>query len=124
MMKYLLVIAFFGTGILVGVCNAACSFLMPSNTHMDGDPGSKLTATKKGCINNGDIHEYGSNWRTEDCMDCSCYADGSMRCCTAFGTPANYNKEKCIAIFDKEACAYSVVRKKNRNINCKHALVG
>ncbi|XP_069835236.1 beta-microseminoprotein-like [Dendropsophus ebraccatus] len=112
-MKSLLVIAFLGAGIFVSACNAACLFTGPRG---HGDPG--------GCVVDGVTHAYGSSWRTAECLDCDCYADGSTRCCDNVGRPVNYNQEKCMVIFDKEACVSTVVRKNDPSKICKHGRVG
>ncbi|XP_077113264.1 beta-microseminoprotein-like [Ranitomeya variabilis] len=112
MMKSYLVIAWFGAGIFMGVCNAACFF----QGSVDGDAG--------GCSHEGELHNYGSSWTSKECLNCNCHYDGAMTCCSNFGRPVNYNKVKCEAIFDKEACVYTVVRKDNPQKTCKHAMVG
>ncbi|XP_066454873.1 beta-microseminoprotein-like [Eleutherodactylus coqui] len=112
MMKYLWVIALFGAGIFVGICNAAC-FQSAPKEHEDGDP--------EGCMYDGVVHEYGSKWRTKECLDCHCSAGGSMTCCQAHGTPKNYDEKNCIKVWDQEACMYYVLRK---NATCEHAMVG
>ncbi|KAM3913636.1 beta-microseminoprotein-like [Leptodactylus fuscus] len=114
-MKFLLVTALFGIGIFVGVCNAACYNTAP-HLHIGRDPG--------GCIEKGEIHEYGSTWGKEKCMDCDCSYDGSIHCCTIGGYAVNYDKEKCKEIFNKETCLTDVVRKDDPNQRCPHGMVG
>ncbi|NWQ98106.1 MSMB protein, partial [Burhinus bistriatus] len=73
---------------------------------------------------NGELHEFDSSWRDADCNDCSCSRDG-IRCCTSFATPASYDEEKCISIFNKETCTYKVVEKDDHSKECPvHAWVG
>ncbi|XP_069836605.1 beta-microseminoprotein-like [Dendropsophus ebraccatus] len=84
--------------------------------HLDGDPG--------GCEFKGELHAYRTTWRTDDCLKCTCYSNGSMRCCTIGGRPVSYDKEQCVVIFDKETCMHNVVRKDNPNETCEHAAVG
>ncbi|KAM3913635.1 beta-microseminoprotein-like [Leptodactylus fuscus] len=114
-MKFLLVTALFGIGICVGVCNAACFRTLPHG-HIGRDPG--------GCINEGEIHEYGSRWRTDNCMDCDCSYDGSMQCCDVGGYVAEYDKKNCEVLFDKETCLSDVVRKDDPNKRCPHVIIG
>ncbi|XP_073441935.1 beta-microseminoprotein-like [Dendrobates tinctorius] len=113
MMKYSLIIALFGAGILVGVCNAACAVML---NERQTDPG--------GCIYDGKLHEYGSVWRTKNCQRCVCYGNGDIQCCDSVGRPVGYDKEKCKEVFYEEACVYIVVRKDNPKRTCKHAMVG
>ncbi|NWU89979.1 MSMB protein, partial [Upupa epops] len=65
----------------------------------------------------GELHEFGSSWRTEDCLDCSC-SRNAMQCCTNFATPVGYDQEKCVKIFSKETCTYKVVEKENHSKEC------
>ncbi|NWR64986.1 MSPJ protein, partial [Bucorvus abyssinicus] len=65
----------------------------------------------------GDLHEFGSRWRTDDCLDCSCSKDG-ISCCTNYATPGDYDEEKCIEIFNKETCTYKVVEKHDHSKEC------
>ncbi|KAG9485105.1 beta-microseminoprotein A1-like [Eleutherodactylus coqui] len=118
MMKYLLLIAVFGAGIFVDVCNGACITYGPKG------PGGPHAEAPKGCTYEEVLHEYDSRWRTQDCLDCDCNADGSVRCCQAYGTPVDYDEKNCIKIWDQEACMFHVVRRNNRRKTCKHAMVG
>ncbi|KFO86883.1 Beta-microseminoprotein J1, partial [Buceros rhinoceros silvestris] len=65
----------------------------------------------------GELHEFGSKWRTDDCLDCSCSKSG-ISCCTSYGTPVDYDTEKCIKIFNKETCTYKVVEKDDHSKEC------
>ncbi|XP_056386387.1 beta-microseminoprotein-like [Hyla sarda] len=107
--KYLLVTALLGVGIFVGVCNAACFFIAPN---------------PDGCVYEGNTHASGTSWRTDECYDCTCNDNGSIRCCQVGGRPGNYNTEKCIALFNEETCQYTVVRKNNHKKTCAHDMVG
>ncbi|NXH09501.1 MSMB protein, partial [Bucco capensis] len=72
----------------------------------------------------GELHEFGTSWRTDDCNDCSCSRMG-IECCTSFATPRDYDKEKCIAIFNKETCVYKILEKKDYSKECPvHSWVG
>ncbi|KFQ91291.1 Beta-microseminoprotein, partial [Nipponia nippon] len=66
---------------------------------------------------NGELHEFGSSWRSADCNDCSCSRD-AIRCCSSFVTPVDYDKEKCVSIFNKETCTYEVVEKDDHSKEC------
>ncbi|NXC15649.1 MSMB protein, partial [Corythaeola cristata] len=73
---------------------------------------------------NGELHEFGSSWRNEDCYDCSCF-EHEISCCSSFLTPVNYDEEKCVSIFNKETCTYEVVEKDNSSKQCPvHEWVG
>ncbi|XP_041426640.1 beta-microseminoprotein [Xenopus laevis] len=106
MMNFVLasVIAF---GLLVTGCNAFC---------YTRDPKGGET---KGCLYKDELHGLGSNFRTKDCMDCSCGMDGTMICCQVYSTKAEYDKENCIAVLNKKACSFRVVQKKNRSRECE-----
>ncbi|NXG69963.1 MSMB protein, partial [Baryphthengus martii] len=65
----------------------------------------------------GKPHVFGSEWKTDDCLDCSC-SRGGISCCTSFATPADYDKEKCMSIFNKEICTYKVVEKNDHSKEC------
>ncbi|NWU64968.1 MSMB protein, partial [Pterocles burchelli] len=66
---------------------------------------------------NGELHEFGSHWRTTDCNDCSCDTSG-ISCCSSFVTPVDYDEEKCVRIFNNETCTYKVVEKDNHSKEC------
>ncbi|NXJ07117.1 MSPA protein, partial [Odontophorus gujanensis] len=66
----------------------------------------------------GEPHEFGSQWKTEDCFECSCLRSG-ISCCTTYGTPVNFDEEKCVSIFNKTACAYEVVEKADHSKTCE-----
>uniref|UniRef100_A0A8C3D2X9 Beta-microseminoprotein n=1 Tax=Cairina moschata TaxID=8855 RepID=A0A8C3D2X9_CAIMO len=101
----------------VEVSNAACYFelLKPVN------PGDEI----KGCYDSkGELHEFGSQWKTVDCFECSCSREG-IDCCTIYSTPVGYDKEKCVSIFNKETCTYEVVEKNDHSKTCPvHEMVG
>ncbi|XP_053547859.1 beta-microseminoprotein [Bombina bombina] len=102
----------FAIGILVTVCDAACFSTLP----IHGGP--------EGCMYKRKYHEPGSTWRTKNCLDCSCSNYGEYHCCDVSGRPVNYDKEKCIALFNKATCIYTVVHKDDRSKTCAHAMVG
>ncbi|KAM4606905.1 beta-microseminoprotein-like [Discoglossus pictus] len=87
--------ALFAAGVLVTACNAACSYQAPDSNYPEG------------CFHKGKLHEAGSEWTTDDCVECSCSSKRYMQCCSIGGKPI-YNKEKCTATFDKETCQYTV----------------
>uniref|UniRef100_UPI00358E2688 beta-microseminoprotein-like n=1 Tax=Myxine glutinosa TaxID=7769 RepID=UPI00358E2688 len=64
----------------------------------------------------GLTYPIGSNWHSEDCMDCSCSKDG-LGCCSMYTTPQKFPPE-CEAVFDKENCRYVVHVKGNPKITC------
>ncbi|OCT71852.1 beta-microseminoprotein [Xenopus laevis] len=94
-------------GILVTTCNAACERSLPV-----------LGAAHRGCLYENKVYKLGSRFRN-NCKDCDCFKDGSMQCCDVSGTPVEYDKEKCEAIFNKQTCSYSVVEKKDRSKECE-----
>uniref|UniRef100_A0A8C2U8C1 Beta-microseminoprotein-like n=1 Tax=Coturnix japonica TaxID=93934 RepID=A0A8C2U8C1_COTJA len=63
-------------------------------------------------------HEFNTHWKTEDCLDCSCYKSG-ISCCTSYAIPVNFDEEKCVRIFDNTACAYKVVEKADHSKKCE-----
>ncbi|NWR74281.1 MSMB protein, partial [Centropus unirufus] len=65
----------------------------------------------------GQLHEFGSRWRSESCYDCDCSREG-ISCCSSFPTPVDYDKEKCVSIFYKESCMYKVVQKDDDSKEC------
>ncbi|KAM8923979.1 beta-microseminoprotein-like [Pelodytes ibericus] len=112
------VAALVAVGILVTTCNAACARQRISNSN------ELPHETPKGCIYKGQLHDFGTHWRTEDCLDCSCSFD-MMECCTAYGRPVSYDRKTCFALFDKKACSYSVLKKKDPSQWCDaYAMVG
>ncbi|XP_013814268.1 beta-microseminoprotein-like [Apteryx mantelli] len=71
-----------------------------------------------GCTDfEGKFHEFGSQWETKNCMDCSCSRQG-IGCCTSYATPINFDEEKCEAIFNKLTCSYKVVEKDDHTKEC------
>ncbi|XP_032551271.1 beta-microseminoprotein-like [Chiroxiphia lanceolata] len=78
-----------------------------------------------GCLDSeGKLHEFGSQWRTDDCNDCSS-SRGGIRCCSSYATPVDYDKENCESIFNKETCSYKVVEKDDHSKECPvHSWVG
>ncbi|XP_053307305.1 beta-microseminoprotein-like [Spea bombifrons] len=112
----LILATLFAIGILVTSCNASC-YNMMLEAPLEGEE------PPKGCDYKGTLYAFHTRFRTEDCFDCSCMVD-HMKCCTAYGRPVKYDSKKCIAVFDKEACSYSVVQKKDRSKFCDHAMVG
>ncbi|NXH75002.1 MSMB protein, partial [Hydrobates tethys] len=73
---------------------------------------------------NGELHEFDSSWRNADCYDCSCSRSG-IDCCSSFATPVDYDKKKCVSIFNKETCTYKVVEKDDHSKECPvHGWVG
>ncbi|XP_041573019.2 beta-microseminoprotein-like [Taeniopygia guttata] len=71
-----------------------------------------------GCLDKeGNVHEFDSHWRTEDCNDCSCSKTG-ISCCASSMNPVDYDKEKCESIFNQETCSYKVVEKDDHSKEC------
>ncbi|XP_019357654.1 PREDICTED: beta-microseminoprotein-like [Gavialis gangeticus] len=98
----------------VSLCNAACYFTLL-------EPG----APTPGCVDkNGKLHGFNTQWKSEDCLACSCSEDG-MECCDIAFRPVDYDEEKCESIFNKDTCSYKVVEKNNPSIECEfHGVVG
>ncbi|KYO25154.1 beta-microseminoprotein [Alligator mississippiensis] len=110
-MKHFLV-CIFPLVLSVSLCNAAC-FIQSM------EPGVP------GCVDDqGKLHAFNTNWKTDNCLDCSCSEHG-MDCCDIGGRPAGYDEEKCESIFNKDTCSYTVVEKNNPSKECEvHAWVG
>ncbi|XP_068022314.1 beta-microseminoprotein J1-like [Melanerpes formicivorus] len=88
------------------VSNASC-FIQPMK------PG-----TSDGCLDSkGNLHQFESKWRTDDCMDCYCSRD-AIQCCTSYATPVGYDEEKCVRIFDEVTCTYKVLEKNDHSKEC------
>ncbi|XP_071987319.1 beta-microseminoprotein-like [Engystomops pustulosus] len=77
-----------------------------------------------GCYYEGEFHKSDSNWKSNDCMECSCIKDGSVKCCAIVLKPVKYNKKKCTAIYDQDNCVYHVVRNDNPCKTCPSHLTG
>ncbi|KFV59732.1 Beta-microseminoprotein, partial [Tyto alba] len=72
----------------------------------------------------GELHKFGSSWRTDDCFDCSC-SEGRISCCSSFLTPTGYDEQKCVSIFNKKTCTYKIVEKDDHSKECPvHEWVG
>ncbi|XP_056388328.1 beta-microseminoprotein-like [Hyla sarda] len=111
--KFLVAVAF-GAGILIVVCNAGC---------LRGESKTKLEP--KGCYFRKKIYPLNSHWRTKDCMDCTCDSHGNYECCTIYGTPGNYDKERCKFVFDKKECVYKLIPNKDPTKQCEtYGMVG
>ncbi|XP_040178116.1 uncharacterized protein LOC120910423 [Rana temporaria] len=111
-----LVVVLIGASI-VAVCNAVCFRQRPQEM--------KMGKEHKGCIYDGKTYKRGAQWKTEDCYQCSCFLDGTMQCCTTYGTPVGYDEENCEAVFDQASCSYSLVPKKDPTVECEiRSMVG
>ncbi|NXU55836.1 MSMB protein, partial [Turnix velox] len=72
----------------------------------------------------GVVHEFGSKWKSGDCMNCSCDRSG-IECCSSVAKPSIYDEEKCEELFNKETCTYKVVEKDDHSKECPvHGWVG
>ncbi|NWI19834.1 MSMB protein, partial [Crypturellus soui] len=70
------------------------------------------------CIDSkGNTRPFGSQWRTKNCLDCSCGTEG-IRCCSSYATPVDFDREKCERIFQKKTCSYKVVKKDDHTKEC------
>ncbi|KAG9462996.1 hypothetical protein GDO78_022644 [Eleutherodactylus coqui] len=113
--KFLLTIAF-GAGILVVFCNAACERGLS-----ELKPGEK----PEGCYVKGQMYPLNSKWRTKDCWDCTCGSSGDYECCTAYGTPVNYDPERCKFVFDQKNCVYKLIPNPDPTKPCEsYGMVG
>ncbi|KFP27127.1 Beta-microseminoprotein, partial [Colius striatus] len=63
------------------------------------------------------LYEFDSQWKTDNCYDCSCSRNG-IRCCTSFMKSTGYDKKKCVSIFNKMTCTYKAVEKDNNSKEC------
>ncbi|XP_075362711.1 beta-microseminoprotein [Mycteria americana] len=102
--------------ISVTLSNAQCFFQPLEASMFDGEIA--------GCrISDGELHEFGSTWRNEDCYNCICSTSG-ISCCSSYARPVGYSEE-CVSIFNKEICAYEVVEKADHSKACAvHEWVG
>ncbi|KAM4617192.1 beta-microseminoprotein-like [Discoglossus pictus] len=115
-MKHLVALLF-AAAILVSVCNAFCLTQLPEALTDDTEP-------LQGCMFDGELHKFGSRWRTPECMRCDCSSEGSVHCCSLTFT-AHYDKNECEEIINKRTCTQVVVQKKNRALRCnKVEMVG
>ncbi|XP_069835238.1 beta-microseminoprotein-like isoform X2 [Dendropsophus ebraccatus] len=114
-MKFLVAVAF-GALTLVVICNAGC---------LRGKGKIKMGEEPKGCYFRKKMHLLNSQWRTKDCMDCKCDSYGSYECCTVYGTPANYDKERCKFEFDQKQCVYKLIPNEDPTKQCEsYGMVG
>uniref|UniRef100_A0A8C7KF33 Beta-microseminoprotein n=1 Tax=Oncorhynchus kisutch TaxID=8019 RepID=A0A8C7KF33_ONCKI len=65
----------------------------------------------------GTLHDIGSRWKTSDCMNCYCQANGDMQCCQAYSEPTRF-PDDCMMEFDQKACKYNVFKKTDRSTSC------
>ncbi|XP_075072658.1 beta-microseminoprotein-like [Mixophyes fleayi] len=100
----------FGAGFFLTVCNGACFFKTPDTVKEGEEP-------IKGCFYKDELHGFGSNWITKNCYDCSCNADGSMRCCSKF-IPTSIDNDECVVIKDIETCTTKIVYKDDHTKKC------
>nr|XP_009938698.1 PREDICTED: beta-microseminoprotein-like [Opisthocomus hoazin] len=93
-------------GIIVTLSDAYCF----SKMYKPGE-------ANKGCTLHGKLYPFGEIARTEKCFKCSCSQE-TMRCCSLFHTPTDYDKENCKVIFNKKSCDYDVVQKSDPSREC------
>ncbi|XP_019411279.1 PREDICTED: beta-microseminoprotein-like [Crocodylus porosus] len=104
---------FLAIGILVTVCDAYCYFQQ-----------NNLKESTEGCIQNGELYEFGTAWRSEDCHSCNCSHRG-IRCCSTVHSPVNYDRNMCRMVFNKDTCSVKVVEKTDPSKECEvHGWVG
>ncbi|XP_069836606.1 beta-microseminoprotein-like isoform X2 [Dendropsophus ebraccatus] len=115
MMKFLVALAF-GAGILVVACNAFCFNGLSKGVHGE-EPA--------GCYYRKRIYPPNSQWRTKDCLNCTCGSSGRFECCSAYGKPVNYDKETCKFVFDKKECVYKLIPNEDPTKQCQsYGMVG
>ncbi|XP_053547578.1 beta-microseminoprotein [Bombina bombina] len=107
-MKFLVTLAL-ALAVVVALSNAAC---------YRGKLTKDFRTGNTGCLMNEKLHSIGDQWKTEDCLECSCSSGGSQ-CCTTYFTPAGFNTEECESIFDKASCSYNVVKKDDHSVTCE-----
>ncbi|XP_056386391.1 beta-microseminoprotein-like [Hyla sarda] len=79
----------------------------------------------QGCYYRRKMYPLKSQWRTKTCMDCTCSSDGSYECCSAYGTPVRYDKERCKFVFDQKECVYKLIPNEDPAKQCEsYAMVG
>ncbi|KAG8551981.1 hypothetical protein GDO81_004360 [Engystomops pustulosus] len=106
-MKFLAAVTF-GIGILVVVCDAC----IRSNVKL------KKGETPTGCFYKSTKYPLDHKWR-QNCYDCTCFKNGNYECCPAFGTPAEYDKEKCKFVFDEKECEFVLVPNEDPTVECE-----
>ncbi|XP_077310512.1 beta-microseminoprotein-like [Lithobates pipiens] len=109
-MKYL-VAAVLCMGFILVVCDAGC-FLQP---HPKLKSGQK---TLSGCFFEGKLHKLGSQWITEECMNCSCLSDGSVGCCEKLRLQMRFDRNRCEYIKDLKTCTWRLVSKQDHTKDC------
>ncbi|CAI9576868.1 unnamed protein product [Staurois parvus] len=57
--------------------------------------------------------------KLKNCYQCWCFLDGSMKCCSTYGTPIGYDEENCEAVFDKASCSYNLIPKYDPTVKCE-----
>ncbi|XP_010983603.1 beta-microseminoprotein isoform X1 [Camelus dromedarius] len=91
---------------LVTLCNTQC-FIIPNQ-----NSGSNECKDLDGIT-----HPLDSQWKTENCEECSCSQNG-INCCSLIAVPVDYDTEKCKKVFNKETCSYTVVERDNPENPC------
>ncbi|XP_040292833.1 beta-microseminoprotein-like [Bufo bufo] len=92
---------------------------------MSGDTKVKPGTEPKGCYFRKKMYQLNSQWRTKDCFDCSCDSNGKFKCCTAYGKPVNYDKERCKFVFDRKNCVYNLIPNEDPTKQCEsYGMVG
>ncbi|KAG8551986.1 hypothetical protein GDO81_004365 [Engystomops pustulosus] len=115
-MKYL-VDLILSACIFITLCNASCMYTEP--------PELKEGLTLKGCERNGKLHNFGTEWKDEDCYECQCLQNGSLKCCINIEKPSNYDPERCFFEFDKKACKYKLIPNEDPEKQClSYSVVG
>ncbi|XP_066456697.1 beta-microseminoprotein-like [Eleutherodactylus coqui] len=114
-MKVFVAVAF-GAGILVVLCSAAC-YRSDIEVIAGQEP--------KGCYFRKKMHPLNSEWRTKDCLDCTCGSSGDYECCTAYGRPVDYDPDRCNFVFDRKDCVYKLIPNSDPNRQCtSYGMVG
>ncbi|XP_077309859.1 beta-microseminoprotein-like [Lithobates pipiens] len=108
--KYL-VAAVLCVGFILAVCDAGCFLEPPPKLKSD-------QKTLSGCVFGGKLHELGSQWITEDCMDCSCSSDGSVGCCGKLDLPMPVDRNRCGYIEDMKTCTWRLVSNEDPTKDC------
>uniref|UniRef100_A0A5F8GK64 Beta-microseminoprotein n=1 Tax=Monodelphis domestica TaxID=13616 RepID=A0A5F8GK64_MONDO len=65
----------------------------------------------------GEFHELNIYWISDYCEICQCDEE-EMECSSLILRPADYDKEKCEEVFDRESCIFKPVEKDNPSKSC------
>ncbi|KAL2098976.1 hypothetical protein ACEWY4_005456 [Coilia grayii] len=92
--------------------------ILPSMAHAGCLSSPKAPEWARVCRDeDNSLHEVGTTWRTEHCMDCTCSASG-LRCCDILPTSISVSDD-CIEVYDKANCRRYAVKKNDQSTECE-----